>query len=68
MVRACGCRTSLDTGLASGVLIGKYLDGIPQGSRASLSGCERRRSGVSDERRNEQVRSLARIAEIDDLT
>ena len=49
--------------LASGVLTGKYLGGIPEGSRASLSGYEWLKAGVSDERRNEQVRSLARVAE-----
>jgi len=49
--------------LASGVLTGKYLDGIPQDSRASLPGYEWLKPAVSDERRNEQVRSLRGVAD-----
>ena len=49
--------------LASGVLTGKYLDGIPEGSRAALKGYEWLKPAVSDEVRNEQVRSLKGIAD-----
>jgi voltage-dependent potassium channel beta subunit len=49
--------------LASGVLTGKYLDGIPEGSRASLRGYEWLQAGTRDERRNEQVRSLKVVAD-----
>ena len=49
--------------LASGVLTGKYLDGIPEGSRAALKGYEWLKPAVSDEARNEQVRSLKGIAD-----
>jgi len=49
--------------LASGVLTGKYLDGIPEGSRAALKGYEWLQAGTKDERRNEQVRALQGVAE-----
>ncbi len=49
--------------LASGVLTGKYLDGIPEGSRATLPGHDDLRSALGDERQNARVRELARIAE-----
>ena len=49
--------------LASGVLTGKYLDGIPEGSRAALPGYEWLQAGTKDERRNEQVRSLQGVAD-----
>jgi voltage-dependent potassium channel beta subunit len=49
--------------LASGLLTGKYLDGVPEGSRASLPGYEWLRDLLTDGRRNEAVRGLAAIAE-----
>jgi len=52
--------------LASGLLSGKYLDGVPEGSRGALpgltSGC-RERSPIPD--RNDKVRNLKKVA--DDL-
>lgn len=48
--------------LASGLLTGKYLDGVPQGSRAQLPGYEWLRAGLTDPERNEQVRRLGGIA------
>ena len=51
--------------LASGQLTGKYLDGIPEGSRASLPGYEWLQHGLKSERRNNKVRALKEIA--DDL-
>ncbi len=51
--------------LASGQLTGKYLDGIPEGSRAALAGYEWLRPELTDERRNEKVRALKQVA--DDL-
>jgi voltage-dependent potassium channel beta subunit len=48
--------------LASGMLTGKYLEGIPEGSRASLPGYEWLKAGLNDEARNAKVRSLGRIA------
>ncbi|QXC63535.1 aldo/keto reductase [Aquihabitans sp. G128] len=49
--------------LASGLLSGKYADGIPEGSRASLPGYEWLRDFVTDPAKNEQVKELTVIAE-----
>lgn len=49
--------------LASGLLTGKYLNGIPEGSRGSLAGYEWLRGRFSDEERNDAVRKLVEIAD-----
>jgi voltage-dependent potassium channel beta subunit len=49
--------------LASGLLSGKYLDGIPAGSRGALPGYEWLKDGLSDADRNDRVRQLVKIAE-----
>ncbi len=54
--------------LASGLLSGKYVDGIPEGSRASLPGYEWLRDALTDPERNKQVRGLQDIAERFDAT
>jgi voltage-dependent potassium channel beta subunit len=51
--------------LASGLLTGKYLDGVPEGSRATLPGYEWLRNLLTDEERNATVGQLAAVA--DDL-
>jgi voltage-dependent potassium channel beta subunit len=51
--------------LASGVLSGKYLDGMPEGSRARLPGYEWLQGTLTDERTNDRVRKLKAVA--DDL-
>jgi voltage-dependent potassium channel beta subunit len=51
--------------LASGLLTGKYLDGVPSDSRANVEGFEWLRSGLTDQRRSAKVRALKVIA--DDL-
>jgi aryl-alcohol dehydrogenase-like predicted oxidoreductase len=48
--------------LASGLLTGKYLDGVPDGSRASLPGYEWLRDMLTDEASNAKVRALGEIA------
>ncbi len=48
--------------LASGLLSGKYVDGIPEGSRASLPGYEWLKGLLTDEKKNDQVRELAELA------
>jgi voltage-dependent potassium channel beta subunit len=48
--------------LASGLLTGKYHDGIPEGSRASLPGYEWLRRSVTNEARNQAVQDLAAIS------
>jgi voltage-dependent potassium channel beta subunit len=54
--------------LASGLLTGKYLDGVPDGSRASLPGYEWLKDALTDAGRNEKVRRLAVIADELDCT
>jgi hypothetical protein len=49
--------------LASGLLTGKYLDGIPEGSRGSLAGYEWLQDFLTDADRNAVVRQLAGVAE-----
>jgi aryl-alcohol dehydrogenase-like predicted oxidoreductase len=51
--------------LACGVLTGKYLDGIPEGSRGALPGYEWLRPRLENPRSKEKVRALQAIA--DDL-
>jgi voltage-dependent potassium channel beta subunit len=51
--------------LASGLLTGKYLDGVPEGSRATLPGYESLATVLTDPDRNATVRRLRDVA--DDL-
>jgi voltage-dependent potassium channel beta subunit len=51
--------------LASGLLTGKYVDGVPEGSRATLPGYDWLAAMVTDPDRNAKVRKLAAVA--DDL-
>jgi len=48
--------------LASGALTGKYLDGMPDGSRAKLPGYEWMQGMLTDPRTNEKVRKLKVVA------
>ena len=51
--------------LASGALTGKYLDGIPKGSRASLEGYEwLRKSMVDSDRGQSRMKKVAALAPI----
>jgi len=56
-----GLGTTIFSPLASGVLTGKYIDGIPEGTRASLKGYEWVKDDITPER-VEKVRRLAPIA------
>jgi voltage-dependent potassium channel beta subunit len=49
--------------LASGLLTGKYLDGVPEDSRAALPGYEWLAGMLTDEGRNAKVRRLQSIAD-----
>ncbi len=49
--------------LASGLLSGKYVDGIPDGSRASLPGYEWLRASLTDPEKNKKVKELQKVAE-----
>jgi voltage-dependent potassium channel beta subunit len=51
--------------LASGLLTGKYLDGVPEDSRAALPGYGWLRNRLTDPAANAKVRKLAEVA--DDL-
>ena len=51
--------------LASGLLTGKYVDGIPEDSRGALAGYEWLGSRLTDEEANAKVRALVGVA--DDL-
>ena len=48
--------------LPSGLLTGKYVDGVPEGSRASLPGYEWLRDLLIDARSNQAVRELQAVA------
>jgi voltage-dependent potassium channel beta subunit len=48
--------------LASGLLTGKYIDGVPAGSRAEVQGYHWLRTELTDARKNGVVRELAAIA------
>ena len=48
--------------LASGLLTGKYADGIPEGSRASLPGYEWLASMLTDPKANAKVKALGEVA------
>ncbi|MBA3653440.1 MAG: aldo/keto reductase [Actinobacteria bacterium] len=49
--------------LASGLLTGKYIDGVPDDSRATLPGYDWLAKSVTDERRNQQVAALKPVAD-----
>jgi voltage-dependent potassium channel beta subunit len=51
--------------LASGLLSGKYLDGVPEGSRATLPGYSWLAEALTDPNANKAVRALKHVA--DDL-
>lgn len=58
-----GLGTTIWSPLASGLLTGKYLNGVPEGSRATLPGYEWLRSMLTDEKRNAKVQELKVIAD-----
>jgi aryl-alcohol dehydrogenase-like predicted oxidoreductase len=49
--------------LASGLLSGKYIDGIPEGSRATLPGYEWLAEALTDPAANAKVKNLAAVAD-----
>jgi voltage-dependent potassium channel beta subunit len=60
-----GLGTTIWSPLASGLLTGKYLDGIPEGSRGALEGYDWLKDHLTDEQKSQVVRDLKDVA--DDL-
>jgi voltage-dependent potassium channel beta subunit len=60
-----GLGTTIWSPLASGLLTGKYLEGVPEGSRAALEGYDWLKEHLTDEQKNAVVRELKEVA--DDL-
>lgn len=63
-----GLGTTIWSPLASGLLTGKYINGVPEGSRATLPGYEWLRDLLTDEARNKKVADLKVIADELDVT
>ncbi len=57
-----GLGTTIWSPLASGLLTGKYLDGIPEGSRGALPGYEWLRDSLTNQQKLAKVRQLLPIA------
>jgi aryl-alcohol dehydrogenase-like predicted oxidoreductase len=55
--------TTVWSPLASGLLTGKYLDGIPEGSRGALKGYEWLQKDLTDPDSTQKVRRLLPVAE-----
>ncbi len=60
-----GLGTTIWSPLASGLLTGKYLDGVPEDSRAALEGYEWMAKRLTDGRYNAQLRRFKEVAEGD---
>ncbi len=60
-----GLGTTIWSPLASGLLTGKYLNGVPEGSRATLPGYEWLRSSLTNPESNKKVAEVKKIS--DDL-
>ncbi|MGA2293654.1 MAG: aldo/keto reductase [Acidimicrobiales bacterium] len=58
-----GLGTTIWSPLSSGLLTGKYLNGVPEGSRATLPGYEWLKGMLTDEDRNKKVAALKVIAD-----
>ena len=58
-----GIGTTTWSPLASGALSGKYLDGVPDGSRAAMRGYDWLRDEVDDEQRNAIIRRVKDVAD-----
>ena len=58
-----GLGTTIWSPLSSGLLTGKYLNGVPEGSRATLPGYEWLRGMLTDPARNKKVADLKVVAD-----
>jgi len=64
LYRRFGLGTTIWSPLASGILTGKYSDGIPSGSRLTLAGYEWLKSKVESNRGREQIQQARQLAEV----
>lgn len=62
LFKELGYGTTIWSPLASGLLTGKYNNGIPEGSRATLNGFDFLRESVSNEKTIEKLKNLASLA------
>jgi voltage-dependent potassium channel beta subunit len=58
-----GLGTTIWSPLASGLLTGKYLDGVPEGSRATLPGYEWLRGLLTNKESNAKVAEVKKVAD-----
>jgi aryl-alcohol dehydrogenase-like predicted oxidoreductase len=58
-----GLGTTIWSPLASGLLTGKYLNGVPAGSRATLPGYEWLHSVLTDPKTNAKVTELKKVSD-----
>ncbi len=63
LIERYGMGLTIWSPLASGQLTGKYLDGVPEGSRGALKGYEWLQGMLTDEARNAKVRALKDVAD-----
>jgi voltage-dependent potassium channel beta subunit len=63
LYRDIGLGTTIWSPLSSGLLTGKYLHGVPEGSRATLPGYEWLKDTLTNEGRNKKVADLKVIAD-----
>jgi len=63
-----GLGTTIWSPLSSGLLTGKYLNGVPAGSRATLPGYEWLKSMLTNEKSNKKVAELKKISDELDVT
>jgi voltage-dependent potassium channel beta subunit len=61
-----GLGTTIWSPLASGILTGKYLDGIPGGSRMTLKGYEWLKSLIESEKGRKQMAQVAELKKVSD--
>ncbi|HVB52054.1 MAG TPA: aldo/keto reductase [Acidimicrobiales bacterium] len=58
-----GLGTTIWSPLSSGLLTGKYLDGVPEGSRATLPGYEWLKKSLTNKESNAKVAELKKISD-----
>jgi len=59
-----GLGTTIWSPLASGLLTGKYNDGIPEGSRANVDGYEWLKKRFTDQKAQDQIEKVVQLTEV----